>query len=489
MVPGTESTPSSSSPRWPLGTAILAIALYIALIDAVVETFLSGSPVRWWVAGIVAGYFAVGVGVWLYRRSAWQSMGWSARASASFFLLLGLLAFTAWLPDGLIDGIQMVGQSTSTVLSLFTTVLILLVGISLVRLPWLPRWSKIVAGVLAAYGLTAFVVGIVTDTEFVALLHGDSLWTRLPAWLQGAFLGAFVVVPAGLLLHVAHILKAAPGVSRAGDFRQVIAMAMSVLMAVAGVARPAGAPADYYNKGVESANAGQWTKAMHAFKQATKADPNDGDAHYQLAYAHQQLKHFAEAVVEYKEAVRLKPDDGDAQFNLGWCQDGLNNFADAIAPLKEAARLKPQDALARAELAYAYLQLKRYPESEAAYAEVLKLRPDDAKANYLMGWSENIMGKFPQAIEALNQAIKLQPDMTAAYSELGYANRSLQKYPEALVAYSKAVSLDAKFAPAHHGLGITYLALGNKAAAQEQYRTLQTLDAEWAKKLNLAISK
>src|ERR1700686_1295248 len=90
----------------PLAAAGLAIALYIVVIDAAVETFLSGSPVRWWVVGVVATYLALSVGLWRYRRPLWQRMGWSASASASFFLLLGLLAFTAWLPGGLRDGVR-----------------------------------------------------------------------------------------------------------------------------------------------------------------------------------------------------------------------------------------------------------------------------------------------------------------------------------------------------------------------------------------------
>jgi len=232
MAANPEPTKLTSTPSSPLAVAGLAIALYIAVIDAAVETFLSGSPVRWWVVGAVAVYLAASVGLWRYHRSLRQRMGWSGRASASFFLLLGLLAFTVWLPGGLTDGIRVVGQSTSRVLSLFTSVVIVLAGVSLVRLSWLPRWAKIVAGLLAAYGLAAFVKGMVSGAEFTALLHGDSLWTRLPAWLQGAFLGALVVVPAGFLLHAAHMLKAAPGGSRAWDLRQALAMAMSVLMAV-----------------------------------------------------------------------------------------------------------------------------------------------------------------------------------------------------------------------------------------------------------------
>ena len=232
MAANPEPTKLTSIPSSPLAAAGLAIALYIAVMDAAVETFLSGSPVRWWVVGGVAAYLAASAALWRYRPSVWQRMGWSARASASFFLLLGLLAFTVWLPGGLTDGIRVAGQSTSRVLSLFTTVVIGLAGVSLVRLSWLPRWAKVAAGLLAAYGLAAFVVGMVNGAEFAALLHGDSLWTRLPAWLQGAFLGALVVVPAGLLLHAAHMFKVAPGASRAWDLRQGIAMAMSVLIAV-----------------------------------------------------------------------------------------------------------------------------------------------------------------------------------------------------------------------------------------------------------------
>jgi hypothetical protein len=231
MAANPEPTEQTSTPSSPLAAAALAIALYMAVIDAAVETFRSGSPVRWWVVGVVVVYLAASVALWRYRPSLWQRVAWSGRASASFFLLLSLLAFTVWLPGGLTDGLRVAGQSTSRVLSLFTAVVILLAGISVVRLSWLPRWAKIVAGLLAAYGLAAFVTGMVTGAEFAALLHGDSLWTRLPSWLQGAFLGALVVVPAGLLLHAAHMLKAAPSVSRAWDIRQGIAMAMSVLMA------------------------------------------------------------------------------------------------------------------------------------------------------------------------------------------------------------------------------------------------------------------
>lgn len=227
------------TPRSQMKPATLAVILSALLIDAAVETFVNGSPVRWWVGGIVAAYVALAVFVWRRRPSVWQRIGWPARASSSFFLLLALLTFTAWLPGGLSDGIRLLGQPTSRVLSLLTAAVIALAGASLVRLSWLPRWAKAVITLLTAYGLAAFLKGIISGTEFAALLRGESLWTRLPFWLQGAFVGAFIVVPAGLLLHVAHMIRSAAGVSRSWEVRQVIAMATSVAMVISGVTNSA----------------------------------------------------------------------------------------------------------------------------------------------------------------------------------------------------------------------------------------------------------
>lgn len=239
MATGAEPTTLSSPLASQRGPAALAVTLSVLLFDAAVETFVTGSPVRWWVAGIVAAYVALGAFLWQRRPSTWQRFGWSARASASFFLLLGLLTFTAWLPSGLTDGIRLLAQPTSRVLSLLTTAVIALAGTSLVRLSWLPRWAKVVIGLLTAYGLAAFLKGIISGTEFAALLHGESLWTRLPSWLQGAFLGAFVIVPAGFLLHIAHLLRPAGDARRTWEFRQVIAMAVSIAMVISGVTNSA----------------------------------------------------------------------------------------------------------------------------------------------------------------------------------------------------------------------------------------------------------
>lgn len=234
MATHSEPIKPTSTPRSLLGIAILAIALYILLIDAAIETFVSGSPVRWWVAGVVAAYFALSFGLWRYRRSAWEHMSWAIRATESFFLLLALLAFTAWLPGGLTDGIRLLGQPTSRVLSLLTAVVIALAGVSLARRSWPKPWVKWVIGALTAYSLVALGKGIIYATSFPELFHGESFWSWLPRWLQGAFIGALVIVPVEVIARAGRMLKAAPGGPRTWELRQLIAMAMSVVLVISG---------------------------------------------------------------------------------------------------------------------------------------------------------------------------------------------------------------------------------------------------------------
>jgi hypothetical protein len=218
-----------------LAAVALAWLFYLMLADASMETFLSGSAVRWWVAGSVLLYFGIVIALWRALPSRWQSLEWPTRATFSFMLLLGLLALTAWLPGGLRDGMRLVGQPTSRVFSLLTIAAIVLAAISVLRLSWLPRWAKIAVGVLAIYALAGFAKGLFSGIEYPDLLHGESLWTRLPSWLQGACIGALLVVPLGVVARAAQMLHTTPGVSRAWDLRAVTAMTMSVLMAVSAI--------------------------------------------------------------------------------------------------------------------------------------------------------------------------------------------------------------------------------------------------------------
>jgi hypothetical protein len=230
---------ASSQPRWHgIAWAALAIVLYLAIADAAVETFLRESPLRWWIAGVAALYLALCVAVWRLMPKLWRRLNWANQASISLIVLLALMSATAWMPGGLEQGLSLLGQPTSIVLALVSTAVVALSGIFLARLHFVPLAGKIVAGLLALYGVTAFLLAVNAGTPYPLLFHGGSQWTRLPFWLQGATVGCLFVVPLALLLEIVTGLRRITR-ARISEFAfKVIALGMSLVITVAAIRIP-----------------------------------------------------------------------------------------------------------------------------------------------------------------------------------------------------------------------------------------------------------
>ncbi len=188
-VAGRRSKPSLGRR---LGASFLAIFLDLLLLDAGIETFLRGSPTRRLVGIVVGSYFALNV--WL-----WRKMGWLVKAGLSALVLLGLLAFAAWQQQSSREGIVLLGHTTSALLSVVTGGAVAFAGIALARVRPLGLAGRLAVALLTVYAVAAFVFGVATRRPYPDLYHGASLWTHLPFWLQGAFVGSFVLVPVALV--------------------------------------------------------------------------------------------------------------------------------------------------------------------------------------------------------------------------------------------------------------------------------------------------
>lgn len=233
MADSTEAGPldAPAAPRRGVVVAA-AILLDLLLVDAAVETFAAGASVRWVVAGAVAVFLAVTL---LLRRK----LSLETTASAALLILIGLLAFSAWQPRGLDAGVVLLRQSTSTLLAGVTMIAIGAAGWILLHARLLPFAGKIVAGLLTLYGVVSVAWGLAARTSYANLFHGQSAWTHLPFWLQGAFVGGLVVVPIAVAVQVPALWLSGAGgktLSRTGWFFSLVG---SVLIAAAGASASA----------------------------------------------------------------------------------------------------------------------------------------------------------------------------------------------------------------------------------------------------------
>jgi len=217
--------------------AAAPIAFCVLLIDAVVETYVSGSSVRWFLLTVATT--ALIILVYRLHHSQTQPLNRSrfARPRVLFLVALGLVALTAWLPGGVTGGIRILGQSTSTVLSVVTLGATAAAGAYLLRLSWRRRWIPFAIGLLTAYAVFGFLRGISVGTAYPHLLQGESFWKAMPCLLQGSTIG-------GLLIATATIYSGAQSGRQSTTperelMLRTIGLGTALLIVVAGIKTPA----------------------------------------------------------------------------------------------------------------------------------------------------------------------------------------------------------------------------------------------------------
>jgi len=220
--------PAAHSPsKWlDVVSTVWVVLVGLALLDAAVETYLAGAPMRLAVVLAVLVFLAL-LGV------LWKRMQSTTKAILSLFFLLLLVGATAWAPGGLDYGIVMARLPTSAVLVAITGLAVLVAGVWFVRvhIPW---WLRAVGVALAAYGVAAFVLAVLTRQPYAALFHGQSFWEQAPFWLQGSYVG-LAVIPLAIVADVITVLGERRS-AQAPRWRWQLDVSLAIAMLIAAAA-------------------------------------------------------------------------------------------------------------------------------------------------------------------------------------------------------------------------------------------------------------
>ena len=167
--------PSIPTAAWLLA----AIVAHLVLLDAAVETFLSASPLRWWLTPAFVACAAASAWFWRPGGAALARFGPASAAAAPLVALLAGLAASAWLPGGQDSGVRMLLQPPSRVLAAAVALAALAASsVTVRRAAFLPAGARITTRValalLGGYALAALALGIVRDTPFAQLFNGGA---------------------------------------------------------------------------------------------------------------------------------------------------------------------------------------------------------------------------------------------------------------------------------------------------------------------------
>ena len=142
--------------------------------------------------------------------------------------------------------------------------------------------------------------------------------------------------------------------------------------------------------------------------------------------------------------LQKNPDDFEAHYNLAALLMGGGNVLEALAHFKEADRIRPNQATVNNALGAALLAEGRVDQAIAHFAAALKSRPDYFDAHYNLGNALASKGDFHGALEQFQAAVQLNPDDANAEANLGSALAETGNLREARLHFERALRLNPK---------------------------------------------
>jgi tetratricopeptide (TPR) repeat protein len=129
--------------------------------------------------------------------------------------------------------------------------------------------------------------------------------------------------------------------------------------------------------------AGDYARAVPAFKEHLKADPDDAYSHYWLANALGLSGQIEEAITQFRRAVELEAENAEYHAGLAnalWMQ---KRFPQAEQSYDTAIRLDPKNPQWRTELGFLFISENKRQEARSSLRRALEIDP--AYEHALMG--------------------------------------------------------------------------------------------------------
>ena len=140
--------------------------------------------------------------------------------------------------------------------------------------------------------------------------------------------------------------------------------------------------------------------------------------------------------------LEKNPEDFEAHYNLAALMQARGDVADSYAQFSDAVRLRPEDAAANNGLGAALLAAGRAERAIPFLRTALKTRPDYFDAHYNLGNALASGGDFAGALAEFRAAAKLRPDDADAEANLGSALAETGNLKEARVHFERALQLN-----------------------------------------------
>ena len=147
------------------------------------------------------------------------------------------------------------------------------------------------------------------------------------------------------------------------------------------------------NLGKAYAFQGDYDEAVKHLTRALELNPQNADAHFNLANVLQSRGELNEAMVHYREALKINPGMAEAHSNYGAALYKIGKQDEAKAHLKQALRINPDYVEAHNNLGLILYDQDKFDEALKHFSRVVQINPKHATALKYRGHILEMQGK------------------------------------------------------------------------------------------------
>jgi tetratricopeptide (TPR) repeat protein len=226
--------------------------------------------------------------------------------------------------------------------------------------------------------------------------------------------------------------------------------------------------------------AGDYTDALAAYRDALTLAPDSADARYGVALALWCLDEHQAAVATYEELIAADPTLEQAYTQLAVLLLEIERPAEAIAAYRCGLAALPDNVTLLNDLGTTLADEGELTEAVELLERALILAPDDAMLLFNLGNFHDLTGRQETAIDYYRRALRLEPhDLETTYN-LALCLQDQEQYADALDQFARVIEYGGERPEAAHlNAGLCFSNLGQLPMAEASYRRSVEIEPDY----------
>jgi non-specific serine/threonine protein kinase len=194
----------------------------------------------------------------------------------------------------------------------------------------------------------------------------------------------------------------------------------------------------YWRRSEEAKNPSDLAQASDWCKRALELDENLAAAHITIGIISRETGDLAGSIASFEKAFDLEPDDPDAHREIARTYQAMDEVEKAEQHYLKAIKTNPAFWGGYSHLGSFYYTIGRNADAEQMFIRVTEMAPDNARGHYNLGGILFAMGRNDRAEVAFQKALSIKPSANA-YSNLATLYFGQGKYEEATEMFQNAI--------------------------------------------------